>query len=87
MKTYWNYRILEREYSSPTGSYTIPVYGIHEVYYENDKVVSWSENPITLGGFDYETNPKEEMKAELELINKALTKPILIESDLIKDAE
>lgn len=70
----WNYRLVRSTITWDNVDYT--VYGIHEVYYdENGNIESWTENEVTMGS--YET--PEEVKQSMELIRKALTKPLLEE--------
>jgi hypothetical protein len=47
---------------------------IHEVYYdENNKIVSWTENPVAPAG-----ETIEDLRKELQLFLDALNKPVLI---------
>ena len=64
----WNYRVM-RYY----GIDNISRFGVFEVYYENDKVKSWTEGEVTVSV----ENTYANLIAELECIQKAFTKPIL----------
>jgi hypothetical protein len=69
MKSYWNYRVIFDPGSTS--------YSIHEVYYENDKPCSWSENGICPFG-----ESLEELSEDFEMMKKAFSEPILeIKSD------
>lgn len=70
----WNYRLLKKAVTWGSADYV--VYGIHEVYYdENGTVESWTENEVTLGSYE----STEEVKQSMELIRKAFSKPLLEE--------
>lgn len=69
---YWNYRIVEKA----------GTFGIHEVYYENGKPVMVSVEAMTLGCFE----SVDDLKGDLELLNKALEKPVLKYSDIVTNA-
>ena len=58
------------------------IYGVHEVYYddENYQISFWSVNPIVLYADSYET-----LKAMKDRYLLAYAKPVLIESELLKD--
>lgn len=60
----WNYRITEKN----------GTYGIHEVYYNDEgEPNAISEEAVTLGMLE----TLEDLKGDLELINRALTKPVI----------
>jgi len=65
----WNYRVMKRK--NEEGEYD---YGIYEVYYDDKgKVISWTQNAMT------PVCPSEEdLKYELEIMLKALSKETLI---------
>ena len=65
--THWNYRVIECNLDG---------YEIREVYYHKDKPLA-----STLKGIEPYGETIEELKKDLELIAKALDKPILKESD------
>ena len=73
-KNYWNYRVIE--YVDPNGEVWR---AIHEVHYENDKPVSYTEEPAGVGasGEDME----KQMLQSLAQMREALVKPILVEKD------
>ena len=73
----WNYRVIAQE--NKEGKL---IYGVHEVYYdeENYQIFSWSANPIMLYADSYET-----LKAMKDRYFLAYTKPVLIESELLKN--
>jgi len=60
IKKHWNYRIMKY----PEGEC-----GIHEVHYENNKPVSWTENPIIVS-----ENKKGLLKV-LKMIENDILKP------------
>lgn len=64
--TYWNTRVLAVEHSGEVE------FGIYEVYYKNDKPISYTENPVSCWG-----NNIDDLKKDLELKHDALNKPIL----------
>lgn len=65
----WNYRVMAKKYPN-----NVIEFDIYEVYY-NDKGVpdACSMNPVTPGGYD----DVNEVKGTLELMMKAVNKPIL----------
>lgn len=77
MGDYWHYQIIN------TGTENEPSLGIHEVFRstKSKKVVSWTENPIDLGGFEDIKYLKENVENILEAIKKY---PVLLESELEK---
>ena len=48
------------------------LFGIHEVYTDEDGKVSWTEDPVSVVG-----DTPNDLKSTLELMSKALKKPIL----------
>lgn len=78
---YWNYRVIEKAvnmveegYEYCTTSYTI-----NEVYYDEDgSITMWSAEPIA----GYGEGDWRDLKADLEYMLEACSKPILKESDL-----
>lgn len=60
--TTWNFRVLETEDG----------YGVHEVYYDNDLVVGFTETPC-VGPCD----TYEELVEELEHISRAFNESVL----------
>lgn len=74
-QVYWHYQVIN------TGTKKKPCLGIHEIIRntENDKEISWTEDPIDLGGFEN----VEELTENLENILKTIKNyPILLESEL-----
>lgn len=74
-EVYWHYQVIN------TGTVEKPCLGIHEIIRntENQKEISWTENPIYFGGFEN----VEELTENLENILKVVKNyPILLESDL-----
>jgi len=63
---YWNHRVIQHVY--PTETY----YQIHEVFYENNKPKSWTEDPVRVGGEDIKS-----IKWTLKMMNRCLKRPIL----------
>ncbi|MFC4163868.1 hypothetical protein ACFOWU_09395 [Epilithonimonas zeae] len=78
MGDYWHYQIIN------TGTESEPSLGIHEVFRStaNKKVVSWTEDPIDLGGFENIESLRENLENILEAIKKH---PVLLESELEKN--
>lgn len=63
----WNYRIIK----------TIEdAYEVRSVYYESGKIVGWSDKPACIASFTV-----QEMRADIDLILTAFTKPVLIEEN------
>jgi len=60
----WNYRII---FSNDT-------YAIHEVYYKNNNIISWSENSISPMG-----DSIKELSEDIKNMKKAFDLPILQE--------
>lgn len=74
--THWNYRVIKRYYPV-SEDYT---YNVHEVYYtDGDVPVSYSSLPVKPQG-----STLEELKADLERFQAALSKPVLTEEDFVK---
>lgn len=69
-KHYWNYRVIRSGNDEDFFEYKI-----HSVYYENDKPTSWASKPMYAFGASV-----EDLKADLEAMLKALSKPVLVES-------
>lgn len=63
----WNYRVVRQ-----TGEGMGVMYGIHEAYYDGEKIVGVSEFPTEVWG-----ESPEELKADLERMMLALDKPII----------
>lgn len=67
----WNYRVIEKEHDGEISR------AIHEVHYENDVPVAYTENPASIV---WEADD-EEPKRVLERMREALDKPVLREED------
>lgn len=86
--SYWNYRVVEKNTTNKIDcsntEYDTTVYEVHEVYYdEDDNITMWSAEPIAgYGEGDY-----RDLKADLEYMLEACSKPILKESDLPDSGE
>lgn len=86
--SYWNYRVVEKNITNKIDcsdmEYENTCYSIHEVYYDEDgNITMWSEEPIVgYGEGDY-----RDLKADLEYMLEACSKPILKESDLPDSGE
>lgn len=73
----WNYRVIKRTITSCAG-YVEDTYQIHSVYYNDDMApVKWSTEPSELYGID----SLESLKTNLELMGRALEKPVLVEEE------
>lgn len=90
--SYWNYRVIEKSIIDCSGAsrnagiieYDTTTYSIHEVYYdEDDNVTMWSAEPIA----GYGEGDWRDLKADLEYMLEACSKPILKESDLPDSGE
>ena len=70
---YWDYRVMYRRSGGGIllGS-DFDCFELHEVYYENHKPVSCTENPIPVLCF-----ADESLKDTFDLMRKALDKPVL----------
>ena len=83
MKKHWNYRVVREtrppfNESDPADGTRVS-YSVREVYYEDDKPVAASRtayNPLA----DHES--VEEIRRELEKIERALDMPVLDESEI-----
>ena len=69
--THWNYRILARSVNGEVQ------YGFHEVHYENDVPVGYTENTICPLGFDVAEDPIESINWQLDAMRLASDKPVL----------
>lgn len=69
-KHHWNYRVIRSGNDEDSFEYKI-----HSVHYENDKPSSWSSEPMYAFGASV-----DDLKADLEAMLKALSKPVLVES-------
>lgn len=67
MNTYWNYRIIKKDWGNGLISYEIC-----EVFYENDKPTSWIWGKNVLNG-----DSKEHLEEQLRFIKYAFEKPVL----------
>ncbi len=68
----WNYRIIK--YEDQEG------YGLHEIYYEDDRAVSRTENPIIACGND--EGPDGIIKSLKMALNDVENKPYLKDSEI-----
>lgn len=62
----WNHRVMKRVIHGET------IYAIHEVFYEDDGKLSWTENEVYPCG-----ETLEELEECLERMRLALAKPVL----------
>lgn len=86
--SYWNYRVIEKNITEKVDcsevEYDTTVYEVHEVYYdEADNITMWSAEPIA----GYGEGNYRDLKADLEHMLEACSKPILKESDLPDSGE
>ena len=78
--SHWNYRIMRQTH--PDGSIT---YAIHEVYYNEDTISGWTDNPVapihssdpTLDMDITEQEMLRCLKDQFDLMSEAFTKPTL----------
>lgn len=69
----WNYRVMAKEFDC--GTIELDIY---EVYYdENDIPNGYTNNSVSPGGYNVKLNGLNDIKQALELMIKALDKPIL----------
>ena len=84
--SYWNYRVVEKvlnKYEHDT-TYDTTSYEVHEIYYDEDgSITMWSAEPIA----GYGEGDWRDLKADLEYMLEACSKPILKESDLPDSGE
>ena len=73
----WNYRVVSRAYPGPGDHETIREYYIHEVYYDDGRIIGMTENPMEPYGQD-----EQELKDSIELMLQAFEKPTLKEEEL-----
>lgn len=68
---YWNYRVVRTE---EAGSEDEPIigYGIHEVYYDNNRITGWTQDFVSPYG-----ESEVELKMDMHHFFKALRMPIL----------
>ncbi len=81
--SYWNYRVVEKNIKDKIDcsemEYENVSYSIHEVYYDKDgNITMWSAESIIA----YGEGCVKDLKADLEYMLEACSKPILKESDL-----
>jgi hypothetical protein len=69
--TTWNYRIVKRTYPSAEGEPEV-TYAMHEAYYEDDRVISITKEPIELL-----SESLDGLGRELSGMQRAFTLPIL----------
>lgn len=62
----WEYRVIAKELDGKES------FGIHEVYYEEDNIVSWTDEPVTPFG-----EACQEVRKNYELMRSALFRPVL----------
>ncbi|WP_313254629.1 hypothetical protein [Empedobacter sp.] len=73
----WRYQVINR------GTKEKPNFGIHEIYFDEEKVgnLSWTENPMDIGNYE----SLEDLINDLQLmLNDAKKHPALLESELNK---
>jgi roadblock/LC7 domain-containing protein len=73
----WNYRIIEYPKDKKT---KIACFMIHEVYYDNGKIVSYTCNSVKALG-----ETAEELIADLNMMLEATKKPVLKLKELDKE--
>ncbi|MCI0460317.1 MAG: hypothetical protein L0Z62_25470 [Gemmataceae bacterium] len=75
----WNYRVIEHDApESDLGNF-----GIHEVHYDEEgRVTTWTENAVAVAA-----ETVEALGEELDIMRQALAKPVLKESELLRDLE
>ena len=76
LPTHWNYRVVRRACPLPDGSIE-HVFGIHEAYYDGDRVTSITVEPIEVVG-----NDMDDLRSEIGHIAKALDAPVLEYDDI-----
>jgi hypothetical protein len=69
---HWNYRIMRHIHENGEIQFSI-----HEVYYSDDEVIGWTDNPADMTTFDEDGLPTEAMKKAFSMMQTALDKPIL----------
>lgn len=88
-RDYWNYRIIKIRDHDGCGVDCVR-YGMHEVHYENDKPVLYSAEPCELMQYLEEEDTEEgvvaRMRHDLELMLKALDKPVLTKEDFTHES-
>lgn len=86
--SYWNYRVVEKNIKDKIDCseivYDNTSYSIHEIYYDEDgNITMWSAESIA----GYSEGDWRDLKADLEHMLEACSKPILKESDLPDSSE
>jgi hypothetical protein len=71
----WNYRVFK--WSNGNGATMEDYFSIHEVYYEDDKLTSYSEKPADVGS----EGGIAELTDVLLMMTEALKRPILTKDD------
>ena len=66
MEVTWNYRIIVRQDDDEED------FSIYEVYYEDDKIVAWTQDRVGISG-----NSIEELREAYKKFGRAFDKPIL----------
>jgi hypothetical protein len=69
----WNFRIISKKVGKSIS------YSIHEVYYENGNITSWTKNPCRMFGESI-----NELEKDLERMARAFIEPVLDYNDLSK---
>jgi hypothetical protein len=73
----WNYRVICRTVPAGPGE----LFGIHEVYYDSaGRIEYWTEDPCEPFG-----ESLAELHADMERMLAALDKPVLRESELLRE--
>jgi len=76
----WNYRIIFHNIDSDVQKHW---YGLHEVYYKNDEIFSWTEKPVTfISHFDEPDGILNELENAFDCSKKY---PVLLLSELEKN--
>lgn len=76
--SFWRYQIIN------TGITETPIYGVHEVYFneKTGKVIMWTEDPVALDNYE----DIEELRSDLEkILSDIKNQPVLLEADLEKN--
>ena len=86
--SYWNYRVVEKDVTYKIDcsemEYENVSYSIHEIYYDEEgNITMWSAESIA----GYGEACVKDLKADLEYMLEACSKPILKESDLPDSGE
>jgi hypothetical protein len=79
MFDHWNYRVVRKLLPGDPKAFS---YGIHEAYYNEDKVIAITEEPQTPHSDTYDPDPIQDLRVQLKQMLKAFDKPVINFEDI-----